>query len=283
LKKGKPVFFRRKAEETPLHIAVLFNDYKQLMTLREDEELMLSRNSLGFTALEIARLLDKRKCVQILQPENPRKIKVALKGEALLSEYSESEFEELFKTRYLPFQYFKDYAYLKEIIRQCPWAIKWSYFGRQNRSLSRRYQKELSSGYTPDMTIKWVHDEIGYGVYTNDELNLGDYIGEYTGNIRPLDSKAPNHNPYCMLYPTNYWSGNVLMVDALKGANILRFINHSDTPNLTPVCLVDRGILHLVFIAGASICKGTHLTVDYGKDYWLNREKISLSQEDIPR
>ena len=271
------MFFRRKSEETPLHIALLFNDYKRLMALREDKELLQKKNALGFTAFEIARLLGKKKCMQILQPETPKKIKIALKGENLLSEYSEAEFEKLFQIRYLPFQYFKDYAFLKEVIGQCPWAIKWSFFGSQNRSLSRRYQKELSFPYTVDMTIKWVHDEIGYGVYTNKELTLGDYIGEYTGSIRALDPEVADQNPYCMQYPTNHWSGNILMVDALKGGNILRFVNHSDTPNITPVCLVDRGLLRLVFLAGECISKGAHLTVDYGKDYWLKREKYSLS------
>lgn len=274
------MFFRNKAEETPLHIAVLFNDHQKLMSLREDEELLQKKNSLGFTAFEIARLLGKKKCTQILQPEAPGKIKIALKGESLLSEYTETEFEEFFKIHYLPSLYFKDYAYLKEVIKQCPWAIKWGFFGRQNRSLSKRYQQEVSNAYTPDMTIKWVHDEIGYGVYTNEELNPGDYIGEYTGSIKTYDPRTENQNLYCMQYPTNSWNRNILMVDALDGGNILRFINHSDSPNLTPICLVDRGLLHLVFVAGETICKGSHLTVDYGKDYWLNRTKFPLSPED---
>jgi uncharacterized protein len=271
------VFFQRKPEETALHIAVLYNDHKRILQLREDEELLQEKNSLGFTALEIARLLGKTKCIEILQPEPKKTIKIAQKGENLYSEYSLEQFEQFFKIKLLQRQLFKDYAFLKEVIKQCPWVLKWSPSGEANRSLGKRYQEELSQAHTPDMTIRWIHEDISYGVYTNDALEAGDYIGEYTGSVRELDPLSPDHNSYCLQYPTSNWSKRILMVDAQKGGNILRFINHSDEPNLSPVCLLDRGLLHLVFLAGSSISKGSHLTVDYGKDYWLKREKHPLS------
>lgn len=46
--------------ETELHLAVLNEDYKTLDALKDDRLLKYAKDGLGFTAVELAKLLEKR-------------------------------------------------------------------------------------------------------------------------------------------------------------------------------------------------------------------------------
>ena len=66
------------------------------------------------------------------------------------------------------------------------------------------------------------------------------------------------------------------VIDAEKGGNLTRFINHSDQPNLEPIGVFWKGSLHIILRSLKKIQKGEQLTYDYGADYWSRRkDKIS--------
>lgn len=260
--------------ETLLHLAVLNDDLETIRKLRHDPSACEMKNGLGFTALEIAKLLDKRQVVHLLEPHPEFDIKVQQKHETKPKKITQQEFEQLFDIHYLPQLKFASYDELKLVIANCPWTVGTSSLGEENRQLGARYSKEIFGGYLVDITIQWIDDIFEYGAFAAQDIPAESFIGEYTGLVRRLYRLHPDHNGYCFHYPTRFWSWKYYMVDGLKEGNLLRFVNHSDTPNMEPICLSDRGILHLAFQAKEHIKKGTQLTFDYGTDYWRRRQKF---------
>lgn len=265
------MFSFKSSKEPPLHKAILEDNHEALQALSNDKELLLQTNHLGLTPLELANLLNKQSCVQILHPNATRVVKVVFSGEEILSKCSLDQFEKAFNVKYLSHLHFASYAQLQKTIRNCPWILLKSVWGEENRKLGKLYQKQLEKGSVADVTIKWIDPQIGYGVFCNHELPRGTYVGEYTGVVRQLKRLKPDHNAYCFHYPTRFWSWNYFMIDALREGNEMRFINHSEQPNLEPKCLVDRGLLHLVFFTSQDIARGEQLTFNYGSDYWRHR------------
>jgi uncharacterized protein len=268
------MFFGLNRKDSPLHLAVLNDDEALVAKLGQRKELRHAKNRFGFTAVELANYLGKSRCAAILGSPFPTAIKVILKGEKVLTEMTPEDFEKTMGVTYRPFLRFANYSLFKEAIRNCPWMLKSFFLGEENRKLGSLFQAQLFSGTTADVVIKWIDERIGYGVFTCQDFAKGALIGEYTGEVRRLFRSRPDHNAYCFHYPTRYWSLKYFIIDGLREGNALRFINHSDRPNLHPACLVDRGLLHQVFFTNKEIPQGTQLTFDYGEDYWARRSKI---------
>ena len=266
--------FSRQSYETDLHLAVLDDDYATIEKLKGKPKALETKNSLGFTALELAQLLGKKKCLILLAPVSPHKIKIILKNEDHLKTYNEDEFQAVMGLDYISGIRFSSYDLLKEVIRDIPWTLKASIFGRKERQHGEIYREKIWQGYVVDSIVKWIDPGMGYGLFADQNIRKGDYIGEYVGVVRWLSSLKPNLNEYCFLYPTRFFTLNYYVIDSLKAGNEIRFVNHSDNPNLQPVWAVDRNLLHMTFLANQDIPKGTQLTFDYGEDYWRNRSKI---------
>jgi SET domain-containing protein len=162
----------------------------------------------------------------------------------------------------------------KTVLKHCPWILRKSPLGVKNRWLGILYERELQSGYTANVAIKWIDDSFGYGLFAEDDLPAMTFVGVYTGVIRRRFRLHPNHNAYCFHYPSGFWRWKVFMIDAENKGNYTRFINHSDKPNLKPVCVVNRGLLHIVFLTNQHVVKGAQLTFNYGSDYWRKRKKL---------
>lgn len=258
-------------QEPILHQAVLEDRMEILRSIPITDPIHKQTNHLGFTALELAKLLDKQACVQILAPHTvSKKIKVIHEGVAEPEEYDVLHLEKIFGVRYLSHLKFADYDLLKEAIRNCPLILR-TFIGKENRALGIKYGQEIADGYVADTTIKWIDRSIGYGLFLNESLPEGAFIGEYTGLVRPLYRLQPNYNAYSFHYPTRFWSLNYFIIDGLWQGNELRFLNHSDDPNLQPLCLVDRGLQHMGFVTSKAIPAGTELTFNYGVDFWRHR------------
>jgi uncharacterized protein len=262
-------------KEPPLHKAVLTDNYDEIKALSHNEEAQSTKNYLGFTALELVKYLGKNKAIAILDPNAFKKtFLVQLKGNQKTLECNIESFERIFNIRYLSHYRFANYDVLKEVIRNCPWILKGSFLGKENRQLGETYQKETDAGYIAKVSINWINKKIGFGLFANEDLAIDTYIGEYTGLVRNLHRLHSDHNAYCFHYPTWLWSWKYFMIDAMHEGNEMRFVNHSDFPNLEPMCLVNRNLLHLAFRTNAPIPKGTQLTLNYGPDYWKKREKV---------
>ncbi|MCB1112655.1 MAG: SET domain-containing protein-lysine N-methyltransferase [Chlamydiales bacterium] len=263
-------------KEPPLHQAVIDNDIDRVKELAQQPAEFLKVNALGFTALEIAHFLDRKESITLLDKAPPHSITVQLPDAAHTKELSESDFNQEFNIDYAPYLRFASYKELKKVIRECPLMIKNKVTGHEQRELGQKYSEMIASGRTKKLTIKWIDSVIGFGVYSQELIQPGEYIGEYTGLLRQTRRNSHDFNAYCFHYPTRFWSLNYYIVDAQNEGNITRFINHSDEPNLEPFGVYDRGLLHLVLISNRQIPPNTQLTYDYGDDYWQRRIKLPL-------
>lgn len=143
----------------------------------------------------------------------------------------------------------------------CPTAIE----------LGTKFIHLIQSAYLPKVTVKWINDSVGNGLFTDEVIDKDTYVGEYTGIVRKNDRRyfEPLNN-YCYEYPVLDDLGRSHVIDATNG-NLTRFINHSAQPNLRPVHVFYEGFYHLIFIALHRIEKGGQLTYDYGPSYWYIR------------
>ena len=135
----------------------------------------------------------------------------------------------------------------------------------------------------PSLEIRFVSSDCGNGLFANDVIEAHSYIGEYTGLVKPsqLSSSVANTDGMNDIvtpsaYALNYPSGDSHEVDALEIGNIMRFINHSQKEAncfFQPVW-IDKCIHIIVKSKDRAIPKGTQLTINYGKSYWIG-QKVS--------
>lgn len=261
---------------TPLHQAVLDDDFARL-----DDEAFVAKwrgvpDKLGFTALEIARFLGRYQAVKSLGGSLPESFRLQPNGMKVPVELSVDGFEKALGFQYRPFLTFASYEWLKQVVGQCPYILRCSSLVTENYELAKKFAAEIGEGKTAPIYIKWIDTTLGYGAFAEEDIPEGSFVGEYTGVVRRLYRKHPDQNPYCFHYPTKLWSMRTCTVDSMHEGNLTRFFNHSKKPNLLPFCAVDRGLLHLVFVAARNIKKGEQLTFDYGEDYWMRRKQVRI-------
>jgi hypothetical protein len=257
---------------TPLHLAVIENDVEAVTRLRNSSWIQ-SPDNLGFTPKELANLLGHRECQELLHSIISHVVKIQQKDEIDPKLLFINEFEKIFDVKYSSFLTFATYASLKEVVRNCPYLLRRATIAWDNHVLAERFKKQLSQGLTAKVVVKWINTDLGYGLFADEDLAPGAFIGEYTGLVRRLYRRRPDPNGYCFHYPTRFGSLKYFVIDALKEGNLLRFVNHSDRPNLLPFCAVDRGLLHTIFMTSHFVSKGKQLTIHYGDDYWIKRQK----------
>lgn len=262
--------------ESSLHCAVLANDYTTVKALSKNPSACKAINFLGFTALELAQYLGKENCTKLLSPKESKPIPVMKCENCHLELLNHAQFKSFFQVKYCSHLYFPDYLFFQRVLNDCPWMIRKSFLGEENREQGKLYQKELAQGTVKNVVIKWIDETLGYGLFAMHDLPANTYVGEFTGLVRRLSRRYPDQNEYCFHYPTRFWSWNYTVVDALMYGNETRFINHSDDPNLQPLCLCERNLLHIVFITKVPIQAGAQLTYDYGKDFWRHRHKVII-------
>ncbi|MFQ5729241.1 MAG: SET domain-containing protein-lysine N-methyltransferase [Waddliaceae bacterium] len=256
------MFFWREPYETPLSEAIINDDLETIKALKGRKDHLNVRNGLGFSALEIACYLDKRDYLKILKTQAKRQIKVIPPKETGVRILDEVECEKFFHVRYIAHLKFENYDLFKRVLRSCP----------SNLADVVPYSREFQEGCFSDVTVQWIDDMLGYGVFTNRALKAGDYIGEHVGEVRRISRFRPRLNAYCLRYPSRKWPFPYYVVDAKYQGNEMRFVNHSYEPNLVPKLAIDRGLLHQLFFADRDISKGSQLTWNYGEDFWMSRE-----------
>jgi hypothetical protein len=261
---------------TPLHHAVIQDCFDVLHNQQFVAKWRDTPDKLGFTALEIAKFLGKYDVFELLGGVLPDSFRLQPNGAKNPVALSLRGFEMALRFHYRPFLVFSSYAAFKMVIHQCPYILRSQYIASENYDWEKTFHREITEGKLAPIIIKWIDPVLGYGAFAAEDIAKGQFIGEYTGVVRQLHRSTPNQNPYCFHYPTKLWSMNYFTIDSMEEGNLARFINHSSKPNLKPLCVVDRKLLHLIFVADRSIKQGEQLTLDYGSDYWLRRgEPIS--------
>ncbi len=202
-------------------------------------------------------------------------LNLLLPEEHVAKQVSLEEFQKVMDVAYLPSLKFASEEVRRQVIQERPYFLRLHLAGIWDRETRRICLEKIADGYEANVTVRWIGEWLGYGLYNNRELEEGEYIGEYTGMVRPLYKTKPDHNAYCLHYPTRFWSNKVFIIDALREGNCLRYANHSDKPTMALDCLMDEeGVLHFVLLAKRFLPPGTHLTFDYGKGFWKYRDKI---------
>lgn len=148
-------------------------------------------------------------------------------------------------------------------------------FQLKNNGVSQQAQKlgvqffdEIENSFLPNISVRYINERLGYGVFAEENLMIESYVGEYTGIVRKFDRR--NSNDYSYGYPILDDNGRSFIIDATAGY-LTRFINHSFTPNLKPVYAFYDGFYHLIFLALQNIKKGMQLSYNYGYSYWYTR------------
>ena len=135
-----------------------------------------------------------------------------------------------------------------------------------------RYIAELTEAkVAKDISLRYVSDEIGHGVFAEADLSPGTYIGEYVGIVHSMSTP----NAYSLTYPS---ADGGFQIDASEYGNIIRFLNHSADPNCEFLHIWLENIAHVVCISSRLVSSGEQLTVDYGPSYWKesNRNAVEM-------
>lgn len=146
--------------------------------------------------------------------------------------------------------------------------------GCQNCALQRGKSKSLMVG-------KSTIEGCGYGLFTTEDVQQGDFVVEYVGELisqdegvrrearrgDPFDNGPKSSYLFTLLDKEGIW------VDAAIYGNLSRFINHQENdeegggPNIMPQIVYSGGEYRIKFTASREIRAGDELFFDYGKEF----------------
>jgi hypothetical protein len=181
--------------------------------------------------------------------------------------YSVEQFMAVTGLVYLTELEFQDEEVRDRIRMQCAHALEIGTIGKDSRWLGALHAKEIEDHFILDVSIRWIDETIGYGLFAEKDIQAWEFIGEYTGLIRKLNLIFGNINEYCFGYPTSAMSFRKHVIDAQNKGNEIRYINHSDSPNSESMAVLHDGILHIIVRAIQNIPANTEITYDYTGSY----------------
>ena len=141
---------------------------------------------------------------------------------------------------------------------------------------TKKYEKDVKNKTLAPMYLKFISPKVGYGIFAAEIIHKGDFIGIYSGELRPFITKNGEESgtEFAWEYLGTMFGDQRILVDGKYRGNDLRFINHSKNPNTKVAYLFVDGMWYVVYIAQEEIKKGQQLTVSYGESYWSTREII---------
>jgi uncharacterized protein len=145
------------------------------------------------------------------------------------------------------------------------------FLSQREKWLGCFYAEDIVLGCSIRLTIAWINQKVGYGVFADQEIAKNACIGEYTGLVRKRSWFEGDNNIYCFEYPIAQYKRSPYVVDARLIGNHTRFINHSPEPNIASALVYYQGQRHIILYANQKIHKGSQLCYDYGPNYWKNR------------
>lgn len=200
-------------------------------------------------------------------------IKFAVRGENHVKLLSEEEFRTATEKTYLSGLEFEDQKILERVRKQCADGLETGFVGEESKWLGALYAEQLASHYIADVSIRWVDETIGYGLFAEKEIFVGDFIGEYTGVVRKRNLIFKNFNEYCFAYPGSIFNLRKHMIDAQTKGNELRYANHGESPNAESMGVVFDNIFHIILRAITDIPASAEITYNYWGSFWFNRRR----------
>ena len=184
-----------------------------------------------------------------------------------------SELEAKLQFTYLSKNSFRSLVEEKEIEFKGYEKQKKGMIEEETIALGTQFKEKIENNYSPSLSVRFVNESIQYGLFTEEDLEKGTYLGTYTGLVRKNEIQflKPLNN-YLREYPILDEFGRSYVIDGKQG-NLTRFINHSKTPNLKVCPVFYDGFYHLIFMTLEFIKKGSQLSDEYKKNYWYMRKK----------
>eukprot|EP01031_Cornospumella_fuschlensis_P040532 gene40532-49407_t len=105
----------------------------------------------------------------------------------------------------------------------------------------------------------------------DEDLEAGECLGEYTGVVSSHTSfDAVNMQAYCCQYSS--CAGDTY-INAMEYGNIIRFINHSNSPNAELRSMDIDLVPHVICFTKERIRKDEQIFISYGASYWQNKRQ----------
>ncbi|CAL2036159.1 unnamed protein product [Caenorhabditis brenneri] len=132
------------------------------------------------------------------------------------------------------------------------------FFGCKNKSLTYNVGKNVTiekSGIA------------GNGAFIREDVKKDEFIGEYTGEYITDEEVERRGCIYNLKISYVFSLGDSCgAIDAGSGGSVMRFLNHSNTPNCFIKLRTVQGVMRIGFFAGKDIKSGTELTLNYSYD-----------------
>lgn len=185
------------------------------------------------------------------------------------------EFEKRVGMKYLNALDFECDTYKEKLIKKGEKKLKRPDLRQMNHWTLSLHQKAMEKPREDLFYIRWINSYLGYGVFAAQDIPGLCYVGEYVGVVRKKRFRKYRFNDYVFGYVVA-GKETPYIIDAKERGNFSRFINHSDSPNLTSRWVTIKGLTHIIFFANKFIPKDQQLTYDYGPYYWRSRSNPSL-------
>jgi hypothetical protein len=210
---------------------------------------------------------------KVPESHGPHLIKFARRGETEIKQYRLDEFWKISGQEYLSELEFKDEKTRQRILKQCFHASKNGYIDADRKWLGALYSREIRNHHIANVSIRWIDETLGYGLFAEEEIKAWEYIGEYTGVVRRHYPMIGSLNDYCFLYPTSIFYFGKHLIDGQHKGNEIRYSNHSDDPNSESISVFCDGLFHMILRAIKDIPLNAQITYDYGDRYWRSRPR----------
>ncbi len=140
----------------------------------------------------------------------------------------------------------------------------------ENNWICALYEKDFCAGNVPKLMIRYINHRFGYGLFAAETIPAFTYIGEYSGFVRRRSRRLDKKNNYVFGY-TIAQKNTRYVIDAQEQGGEMRFVNHSDDPNIASHWMITDDLCHIIFHSSKLIPAGAQLTYDYGPYYWRTR------------
>ncbi|MCB1085145.1 MAG: SET domain-containing protein-lysine N-methyltransferase [Chlamydiia bacterium] len=259
-----------KEGQTLLHLAVLEGKADLIRDLVNKNALSLP-DRFGLTPHHLSRYLG---LTNSLTPPPLKKILIYRNKSEKVEPISIEEFEERLKIKYTSSLLFPDIKILYKTAKRCARKMKRPHLSQMNHWTLALYEKGMDVPRENLVYIRWINRYLGYGVFAACDIPALTFIGEYTGEVQKRNNRKDRFNDYVFSYDLCGKSTRY-SINARHRGNFTRFLNHSDTPNLTSRWVIKDGITHVILFSNRLIRKGSQLTYCYGPWYWRSRSTPS--------
>lgn len=160
-------------------------------------------------------------------------------------------------------------------------------FKKTLAQLHAEWEEHVNSSYHAPVYIKYCNTVVGFGVYATQLIKAYDTVGEYTGDLCVENDSMNDESLDYAIDVGNFYQSDqgslMLYVNAKKGGNFTRFINHSYIPNVDAHSVYNKkdGLWHVLYRANQDIQPHSQLLTNYGSDYWDTRnvEPVDLTPD----